>query len=84
MAPARLKMALPDGVAPETWYRHLNGLVFMWAEETRLVGLLKARFYRNLEHDVLTKEPAARAVEQRHLARCTGDFAGHLSANGTR
>jgi hypothetical protein len=54
MAPARLKMALPDGVAPEEWYRRLNGLVFTWAEETRLLGLLNARLYRNLEHDVLT------------------------------
>jgi hypothetical protein len=54
MAPARLKMALPDGVTPETWYRFLNGMVFMWAEEARLLGLLNARLYRNLEHDVLT------------------------------
>jgi hypothetical protein len=26
----------------------------MWAEESRLLGLLKARLYRDLEHDVLT------------------------------
>jgi hypothetical protein len=54
MAPARLRRALPDSIAPEEWYRLLNGLVFLWAEETRLLGLLKARLYRNLEHNVLT------------------------------
>jgi hypothetical protein len=54
MAPSRLAMALPPAVTPSKWYRFLNGLVFMWAEETRLLGLLNARRYRNLEHDVLT------------------------------
>jgi hypothetical protein len=54
MRPSRLKDALVDGTTPEQWYKFLNGRVFMWAEESRLFGLLGARDYRNLEHDVLT------------------------------
>lgn len=54
MAPQRLQNALVDGTTPEQWYEFLNGFVFMWAEEHRLFGLLGARAYRNLEHDVLT------------------------------
>src|SRR5438105_315141 len=54
MRPSRLKDALIDGTTPEQWYKFLNGRVFMWAEEARLFGLLGARDYRNLEHDVLT------------------------------
>lgn len=54
MPPSRLRIALPATITPAKWYRWLNGLVFMWAEESRLLGLLGARPYRNLEHDVLT------------------------------
>ena len=54
MKPSRLKDALIDGTTPEQWYKFLNGRVFMWAEEERLFGLLGARDYRSLEHDVLT------------------------------
>lgn len=54
MKPWRLKDALIDGTTPEQWYKFLNGRVFMWAEEERLFGLLGARDYRSLEHDVLT------------------------------
>lgn len=54
MRPSRLKDALIDGTTPEQWYKFLNGRVFMWAQEERLFGLLGARDYRNLEHDVLT------------------------------
>jgi hypothetical protein len=53
MTPQRLTMGLLDGITPSQWYQMLNGKVFMWAEETRLLGLLKARHYRALEHDVL-------------------------------
>jgi hypothetical protein len=53
MPPDRLAKALQDGISPTEWYRLLNGKVFMWAEEKRLHGLLKARHYRALEHDVL-------------------------------
>lgn len=54
MSPSRLTDALVDGTTPAQWYRFLNGRVFMWAREERLFGLLKARQYRKLEHDVLT------------------------------
>jgi hypothetical protein len=54
MAPDRLVKALSDGTTPREWYRLLNGMVFMWARQERLHGLLGARSYRALEHDVLT------------------------------
>lgn len=54
MRPSRLQDALIDGTTPAQWYRFLNGRVFMWAQEERLFGLLGARDYRKLEHDVLT------------------------------
>jgi hypothetical protein len=59
MDPSRLRLALPPTVSPSQWYRMLNKLVFMWAEETRLLGLLNARRYRHLEHDVLTIDLAS-------------------------
>lgn len=58
MAPDRLEVALIDGTTPGEWYELLNGKVFMWAEEARLHRLLKARYYRHLEHDVLTIDAA--------------------------
>jgi hypothetical protein len=54
MPPDRLQTALIDGTTPEDWYRLINGKVFFWAERKRLTTLLKARAYRNKEHDVLT------------------------------
>jgi len=54
MAPDRLVKALSDGTTPREWYRLLNGMVFMWARQERLYGLLGARSYRTLKHDVLT------------------------------
>lgn len=59
MPPERLARALIDGTTPEEWYRLINGKVFFWAEEHRLHGLLGARDYRNLEHDVLIIESSA-------------------------
>ncbi len=58
MPPARLMTALQDGITPEDWYRTINAKVFFWATETRLLGLLNARDYRTLEHDVLTIDAA--------------------------
>ncbi len=63
MSPERIADALIDGTTPQQWYRFLNGRVFMWAEEKRLHGLLKARPYRNLEHDVLTIDTASLMAE---------------------
>ena len=54
MPPDRIAKALVDGSTPRQWYKFLNGKVFMWAEEARLLRLLGAQWYRDLEHDVLT------------------------------
>ena len=59
MQPARLQPALRDGLTSEQWYRLLNAKVFMWAEEHRLLRLLRARHYRSLEHVVLTLDTAS-------------------------
>jgi hypothetical protein len=59
MFPDRLAGALIDGSTPAQWYKFLNGRVFMWAQEQRLFGLLGARQYRKLEHDVLTIDAKA-------------------------
>jgi len=53
MPPTRLKKAL-KGVTAQEWYEAINAKVFFWTTEERLFGLLNAREYRNLEHDVLT------------------------------
>ncbi len=54
MPEGRLIRALMDGTTPRQWYELINSKVFFWAEEKRLHGLLGARDYRRLEHDVLT------------------------------
>lgn len=59
MAPGRLAKGLQDGLKPSDWYELINGKVFMWATEERLYGLLGARHYRVLEHDVLTIDTAS-------------------------
>jgi hypothetical protein len=59
MEPSRLAKGLLDGITPEAWYKQLNGMVFMWAQEHRLFGLLGARQYRLLPHDVLTIDTAS-------------------------
>ena len=63
----RLMMALKDGTTPEDWYRLINNKVFFWTNEKRLAGLLNARDYRSLEHDVLTidTEPFIRTFYER-------------------
>ncbi|WP_431825087.1 DUF7002 family protein [Burkholderia sp. F1] len=58
MPRARLITALQDGITPEDWYRIINAKVFFWATKTRLLGLLNARDYRTLEHDVLVIDSA--------------------------
>lgn len=54
MPPLVLADSLLNGVTPQQWYETINDKVFFWAEEERLMGLLGARMYRDLEHDVLT------------------------------
>lgn len=59
MPPERIQRALVDGTTPGQWYSFLNRKVFMWAQQERLLTLLSARAYRELEHDVLTIDTAA-------------------------
>jgi hypothetical protein len=59
MPPHRIQKALVDGTTPAQWYQFLNGKVFMWAQQERLLTLLNARPYKKLEHDVLTIDTAA-------------------------
>jgi len=50
----RIKRALRNSMLPRDWYELLNRKVFFWATEERLFRLLGAKFYRAIEHDVLT------------------------------
>jgi hypothetical protein len=59
MEPERLRQALVDGTTVNDWYRLINGKVFFWAEESRLLRLLNARHYRDLTHDVITVDTAS-------------------------
>ena len=53
MPPGKLRLALTD-MAPSEWYRLLNGKVFFWSTESRLISFLRARSHRDRPHDVLT------------------------------
>lgn len=53
MSDDRLEMCLQEGLTPRDWYKLLNGMVFFWVSEQRLLRLLNARAYRNDEHDVI-------------------------------
>lgn len=55
------------GMTSAEWYEALNGRVFFWAREARLVRLLRGRAYRGRPHDVLTIDTASlvRAHEDR-------------------
>ncbi len=59
MEAGRLSKALLGDLTTRQWYETINSKVFFWAEEKRLLGLLNARAYRNLEHDVLTLDTAS-------------------------
>jgi len=59
MAPNRLSTCLMNGITASQWYSHLNGRVFFWATEERLLRLLSARAYRSKTHDVLTIDTAS-------------------------
>jgi hypothetical protein len=43
-----------DGMEPREWYEFLNGMVFFWATEQRVMELSKAKLYRDRTHCVLT------------------------------
>jgi hypothetical protein len=55
MSDAALSKCLSD-MTPAQWYSVLNGRVFFWTSELRLMRLLRARAYRGRAHSVLTVE----------------------------
>ena len=59
MPPNRMAQGLLNGITPSEWYFFLNQKVFFWATKERLLRLLNARHYRNVEHDVLTIETSS-------------------------
>jgi len=52
------------GMSPRQWFEALNGRVFFWLTEERLIGFLSARSYRNQTHTVITVD--TRALLERH------------------
>jgi hypothetical protein len=62
MPPGVLADSLLNGVTSQQWYETINDKVFFWAEEERLIGLLGAKLYRDIEHDVLTLDTASFAT----------------------
>jgi hypothetical protein len=52
MSDSGLKRCL-SGMTVKKWYRLLNGKVFFWLTEERLLRMLHARPYREKEHCVL-------------------------------
>lgn len=53
MSISGLGRCLADGISPGQWLRTLNGRVFFWVSEKRLLRLLGASNYAAHEHDVL-------------------------------
>ena len=53
MSDNALKKCL-SGMRVSQWYKTLNSRVFFWLTENRLMGLLRARAYRDDQHCVLT------------------------------
>jgi hypothetical protein len=69
MSDSKLAGCLQDGLTPEEWYRILNGKVFFWLTEQRLVTLMGA--YADREHLVLevdTSELLKRCADRVMLA----------------
>ena len=56
---AGLARCLRGGLSPRDWYRLLNGKVFFWLTQARLMRLMEAKPYRALTHDVLELGAAA-------------------------
>ena len=53
-----LERCLQDGLTPQDWYELLNVRVFFWLTRSRLLRLLTARSYNEIEHDVLEIDTA--------------------------
>jgi hypothetical protein len=52
------------------WLDVLNDRVFFWPDERRLAELLRARRYRDSEHDVLVVDTATLVAAQRDRTDC--------------
>lgn len=59
MSDEGLRRALPALITPSEWYARLNGMVFFWLTEKRLLRLTSARAYREIEHEVLVLDTRA-------------------------
>ncbi len=68
MPPGKLDLALTD-MDPSEWYKLLNGKVFFWSTESRLISFLKARSHRARPHDVLTV--CTRSLVGKHATKIT-------------
>lgn len=55
-----------DRMNPDEWYELLNGMVFFWVREERVMQLSRAKLYRDRTHCVLT-------VDTQELLRRHGD-----------
>ncbi len=78
METSRLATGLINGVTPKQWYETINNKVFFWVQEERLLGLLNARPYRALEHDVLVIDTASFvAAHEREIWLC------HMNSGNT-
>jgi hypothetical protein len=64
---ARLEASLDD-MSVSQWLSELNSRVFFWLQESRLLRLLCAGSYRNLEHDVLIIDTATLMREYGEVA----------------
>jgi hypothetical protein len=69
MSDAALEQCLLDGLKPRDWYLLLNQRVFFWPSKDRLLRLLRARAYRNKEHDIL--EVNSRALVDAYREKIT-------------
>lgn len=53
MSDSGLRRALDGGIKPSEWYRVLNSMVFFWPTKERLLTMLGASTYKDLNHDVI-------------------------------
>ena len=68
MPPGKLELALTD-MGPPEWYKLLNGKVFFWSTESRLISFLEARSHKDRPHDVLTV--CTRSLVEQHATEIT-------------
>jgi hypothetical protein len=65
LRPDLLAKCLMDGLAPNDWYRVLNGRVFFWVDEEHLWTLRGAKAYRDSPQTIVQVDTAA--LLDRHL-----------------